>query len=172
MRLRKERALLALAVAAAVAQFGCSDNKDEATAPVTTATMHSPEADAANKAPEEPTTTSALATLSVASASSVSGDLRLEQRADGVWIEGDVSGLSPGNHVGRIHEKGDCNAPDASSAGDPFVPGESAAPAGVESTVANAATPDTSANAATPDTSAATAGDTSNDAPAANAPPN
>jgi Cu/Zn superoxide dismutase len=121
MRLRNERALLALALAAAVAQVGCSEKKDEAAIPVTTATMHSPEADA-NKPPEEAKPTSALATLSVASASSVSGDLRLEQRTDGVWIEGDVSGLSPGDHVVQIHEKGDCTAPDASTAGEPFVP--------------------------------------------------
>jgi Cu/Zn superoxide dismutase len=54
--------------------------------------------------------------------SKVSGTLRAEQRSDGVWITGDVSGLTPGKHGFHIHERGDCSASDGSSAGPHFAP--------------------------------------------------
>ncbi len=40
----------------------------------------------------------------------------------GVLIVADIEGLTPGEHGFHIHEKGDCSAPDASSAGDHFNP--------------------------------------------------
>jgi Cu-Zn family superoxide dismutase len=118
MRLRKEHGWMALALAAAIAQFACSAKEPQTI--TTTATMHTPEANEPPADPEAGQTSRALATLSVASASSVSGDLHFDQRPDGVWISGEVAGLSPGEHGVRIHEKGDCSADDASSAGDPF----------------------------------------------------
>jgi Cu-Zn family superoxide dismutase len=39
-------------------------------------------------------------------------------------IEGTVTGLEPGAHGFHIHEKGDCSAPDASSAGGHFEPAD------------------------------------------------
>jgi Cu-Zn family superoxide dismutase len=54
--------------------------------------------------------------------SKVAGTLRVEQRSDGVWITGDVSGLTPGKHGFHIHERGDCSAADGSSAGPHFAP--------------------------------------------------
>jgi Cu/Zn superoxide dismutase len=119
MRLRKEYAWTALALVASVAQFACS-SKDEAAAPITTASMHEPTADQPAANPDAVEAKRALATLSVASASSVSGDLHFEQRSDGLWVEGNVTGLSPGAHGIQVHEKGDCTADDASSAGEPF----------------------------------------------------
>jgi len=51
------------------------------------------------------------------------GTVSLVERADGVQVTYSLSGLPPGtNHALHIHEWGDCNALDASSAGPIFNP--------------------------------------------------
>src|SRR5690606_9599528 len=52
------------------------------------------------------------------------GLIKLTRTADGVSIEGTVTGLEPGLHGFHIHENGDCSAPDASSAGGHFEPAD------------------------------------------------
>ncbi|HKQ96541.1 MAG TPA: superoxide dismutase family protein, partial [Candidatus Polarisedimenticolia bacterium] len=42
---------------------------------------------------------------------------------DGVHVVADLTGLTPGEHGFHIHEKGDCSAPDGTSAGGHFNPG-------------------------------------------------
>jgi superoxide dismutase, Cu-Zn family len=64
----------------------------------------------------------AVARLSPASGSSVSGTVTFTERADGVDVRVSLRGLVPGEHGFHIHEQGDCSAPDASSAGDHFNP--------------------------------------------------
>lgn len=65
----------------------------------------------------------AEADLASASGSLVSGKLTLVPMGSGVHVTGDIGGLSPGsNHGFHIHEKGDCSAADASSAGGHFNP--------------------------------------------------
>jgi len=62
--------------------------------------------------------------LSAASGSLVSGALVLRPMGDGVHITGEVGGLKPGDVRGfHIHERGDCSAADASTAGGHFNPG-------------------------------------------------
>jgi Cu-Zn family superoxide dismutase len=57
------------------------------------------------------------------SSSTVTGTLTLQQKADGVRISGEVRGFSPASaHGFHVHEKGDCSAADASSAGPHFNP--------------------------------------------------
>jgi len=69
------------------------------------------------------TLSSASVNLAAASSSLVSGTLRLMPMADGVHLTGEVGGLTPGStHAIHIHEKGDCSAADASSAGGHFNP--------------------------------------------------
>lgn len=52
-----------------------------------------------------------------------SGSLTLTQDGDSVRLSGTLQGLKPNGQFGfHIHEKGDCSAPDASSAGDHFNP--------------------------------------------------
>ncbi|MFQ1627691.1 superoxide dismutase family protein [Lysobacter zhanggongensis] len=69
------------------------------------------------------TLSSASVNLAAASGSLVSGTLRLMPMADGVHLTGEVGGLTPGStHAIHIHEKGDCSAADASSAGGHFNP--------------------------------------------------
>jgi Cu-Zn family superoxide dismutase len=41
---------------------------------------------------------------------------------DQVLVEAEIKGLTPGLHGIHIHEKGDCSAPDATSAGGHFNP--------------------------------------------------
>ena len=69
------------------------------------------------------TTKQAVANLAAASGSLVSGKLTLVPMGAGVHIRGDIGGLTPGSSHGfHIHEKGDCSAVDASSAGGHFNP--------------------------------------------------
>lgn len=66
---------------------------------------------------------SARVQLESRSSSTVTGTLELRQKADGVQITGEVRGLSPASaHGFHVHEKGDCSAADASSAGPHFNP--------------------------------------------------
>ena len=50
------------------------------------------------------------------------GAVQLRQEGDGVVLLAKVSGLTPGAHGFHIHEKGDCSAPDGTSAGGHFNP--------------------------------------------------
>ena len=68
-------------------------------------------------------TTMANAALASRSGSNAVGVLHLMRAGDGVRVTGQVSGLAPGSvHAFHIHEKGDCSADDASSAGGHFNP--------------------------------------------------
>lgn len=65
----------------------------------------------------------AVANLASASGSLVSGRLMLVPMGDGVHISGEIGGLQANSSHGfHIHEKGDCSAADASSAGGHFNP--------------------------------------------------
>lgn len=66
---------------------------------------------------------SATATLAPASGSSVSGTIQFREVDGGVEVTANVEGLTPGDHGWHVHEKGDCSAPDATSAGGHFNPG-------------------------------------------------
>jgi len=66
----------------------------------------------------------AMANIGPASASLVSGRLAITAIDGGVRIEGNLGGLAPGGtHAIHVHERGDCSAADASSAGGHFNPG-------------------------------------------------
>jgi len=68
---------------------------------------------------------SATATLSPASGSNVRGNVTFTQAGQNrVRISGEISGHSPGPKGFHIHEKGDCSAPDARSAGEHFNPSQ------------------------------------------------
>ncbi len=65
----------------------------------------------------------AKAHLDGRSGSQVSGDATFVDKAGKVEVTIEASGLTPGQHGVHIHEKGDCTASDASSAGPHFAPG-------------------------------------------------
>ncbi|MBX9401285.1 superoxide dismutase family protein [Lysobacter sp. BMK333-48F3] len=69
------------------------------------------------------TAQSAVAVMASASGSLVSGKLSLRPMGDGVHLTGEIGGLGANStHAIHIHEKGDCSAADASSAGGHFNP--------------------------------------------------
>ena len=73
------------------------------------------------------TAQSARAHLASASGSLVSGTVQLRAMGDGVHLTGTVGGFYPRSHHGiHVHERGDCSAADAASAGGHFDPAGSA----------------------------------------------
>ena len=67
--------------------------------------------------------TAAVADLQPASGSKVSGSVSFQRESDKkVRVTAHLTGLTPGKHGIHIHEKGDCGAPDASSAGPHYNP--------------------------------------------------
>ena len=64
----------------------------------------------------------AEALLDTTQGNSVSGKVSFTEAGNKLRVIAEVSGLTPGAHVIRVHEKGDCSAPDASSAGGYFRP--------------------------------------------------
>ena len=107
---------LGLAVAIAL-MAGCASSGTP------TATAKPP----SDNAPAKSTASRATVVLAPASGSLVSGTLTLVPMGDGVHMSGEVGGLKPGDTRGfHIHEKGDCSAADASTAGGHFNPGAQA----------------------------------------------
>lgn len=77
--------------------------------------------------PEVSTLARAQTVMTPASASLVSGTLAVTAVAGGVRVTGELGGLQPGSpHAIHIHEKGDCSAVDATSAGGHFNPRQQA----------------------------------------------
>ena len=66
--------------------------------------------------------TTAVAEMKPASKSEVSGSVTFTEKDGKVEVAIDLKGLTPGDHGFHIHEKGDCSAPDAASAGGHFNP--------------------------------------------------
>ena len=110
----------ALLAASVVALSACSS------APIDTGATPAPSSTPAAPAAQstaQSTAKSATVNLASASGSLVSGKLTVVPMGDGVHLTGEVGGLSPGStHAIHIHEKGDCSAADASSAGGHFNP--------------------------------------------------
>lgn len=63
-----------------------------------------------------------VAVLKPTKGNNVKGTVRFVEIPPNVHIIADVTGLTPGEHGFHIHEKGDCSAPDASTAGGHFNP--------------------------------------------------
>src|SRR5213079_384213 len=66
--------------------------------------------------------TKAAATLEPKSGSQVTGTVTFTKTGDEVHVVAAFHNLKPGKHGFHIHEKGDCSAPDAASAGLHFNP--------------------------------------------------
>jgi Cu-Zn family superoxide dismutase len=108
----------ALAAATVLALAACSSTPDSSAPAASTAPAPTPVATSTAKA--------AAVNLASASGSLVSGTLSVMPMGDGVHLRGEVGGLGPNaTHAIHIHEKGDCSAADASSAGGHFNPSAS-----------------------------------------------
>jgi Cu-Zn family superoxide dismutase len=66
--------------------------------------------------------TKATCKLESKSGSQVTGTVTFTKVGDEVQVVADITGLKPGKHGFHLHEKGDCSAPDAASAGAHFNP--------------------------------------------------
>jgi Cu-Zn family superoxide dismutase len=66
--------------------------------------------------------TKATAKLEPKSGSKVTGTIMFMKSGDEVTVHGEIENLTPGAHGFHIHEKGDCSAADAASAGAHFNP--------------------------------------------------
>lgn len=64
----------------------------------------------------------AIAVLHPTAGNKVGGTVTFTEVADGVQVNAELTGLTPGNHGFHVHEFGDCSAPDLSSAGGHFNP--------------------------------------------------
>ncbi|MCL7715779.1 superoxide dismutase family protein [Stenotrophomonas mori] len=111
-----------LFLAAALALGACSPADPPAS--VDPAPAPAPEADPA--APPAVATPVASARLEPTKDSAVAGTVTFSIVDGKLRASGDLSGLAPGSEHGfHIHEKGDCSAPDGTSAGGHFNPGGS-----------------------------------------------
>src|SRR5689334_5760157 len=111
---------------------GCGRKDDAAVAPAgspaseapaptgdspTVATATQPESTSGSSAVGE-TTSQATVQLAATKGNTANGGLRISAAGTGVRISGMVQGLKPDSEFGfHFHEKGDCSAPDATSAG-------------------------------------------------------
>ena len=66
---------------------------------------------------EAPTVEYAVAVLEPKSDSGVTGTVRFALGADGVSVDANAAGLTPGLHAFHVHVYGDCTSPDGKSAG-------------------------------------------------------
>ncbi|GAB3345017.1 superoxide dismutase family protein [Lysobacter tyrosinilyticus] len=95
------------------------------TAPATSSMSAATPSRAATPVRTVPLARGASITLAPASGSLVSGKLSALPIAGGVRITGEIGGLARGStHAIHIHEKGDCSAADATSAGGHFNPAQ------------------------------------------------
>ena len=62
------------------------------------------------------------ATIEPTQGNTAAGEVRFYKVDTGVRVVASVSGLTPGKHGFHLHEKGDCSAPDAMSAGGHYNP--------------------------------------------------
>ncbi len=116
--------LLASAASISLAALlsACASAPVDSTAPASAAATPSASPPPVNAAAQS-TVERARVNLSPASGSLVSGRLTVAPMGDGVHFTGQVGGLEPNStHAIHIHEKGDCSAADASSAGGHFSP--------------------------------------------------
>ncbi|MCL2161583.1 MAG: superoxide dismutase family protein [Betaproteobacteria bacterium] len=75
----------------------------------------------------EPAPPQASALLAPTQGNTVQGNVVFRQEPNGgIRVIAEVTGLTPGSHGFHVHEKGDCSAPDATSAGGHFNPHQTA----------------------------------------------
>jgi len=98
----------------AVLAISCSPQKEKAQ-------EETPEEETTMEEPAEAPAT-ATADIGPASGSNVTGQATFTEENGAVKMVVDLSGISPGTHAIHLHEKGDCSAEDASSAGGHWNP--------------------------------------------------
>ena len=82
-----------------------------------------PASPAGSAAGGPPAATRAVATIAPTQGNTAAGTVTFTAVKGAVHVIADLTGLAPGEHGFHIHEKGDCSAPDGTSAGGHFNPG-------------------------------------------------
>jgi superoxide dismutase, Cu-Zn family len=107
-----------IAMCAATLLAACGQNSEQPTPPDAGAT-----GTPSTPAVAPPSVAGASAQLAPTQGNEANGSITLTPEAGGVRLTGSVQGLKPTGEFGfHIHEKGDCSAPDATSAGPHFNP--------------------------------------------------
>ncbi|NJM92733.1 MAG: superoxide dismutase family protein [Rhodospirillaceae bacterium] len=107
----------ALLIASALSALACGSRDEPGTAQSPTDPATS--ADAGGSVDARP----GRAVLKPTQGNTAAGELTLTSQGDGVHFTGRITGLRPASEHGiHVHERGDCSAPDASSAGEHFNP--------------------------------------------------
>jgi Cu-Zn family superoxide dismutase len=121
MNTQYPRFLIAVTVGAALLA-GCGKRDETATPPADTADTPATTVTPSPADAPAPAAT-ASATLAPTQGHNAAGTLTIQAEGDALRIGGTLQGLTPNAEFGfHIHEKGDCSAPDASSAGAHFNP--------------------------------------------------
>ena len=101
---------------------GCEPSADKPSdSPSSTNRIKSPAA-ALKTSTNRSVSVKAVAELTPTEGNEARGTVTFTTEDEWVRVVGDFSGLEPGSHGFHIHEKGDCSAPDGSSAGGHFNP--------------------------------------------------
>ena len=110
---------LGLAIAATLLLAACSKEQPASAPREPEATTAAP----AEKATPSEAAHEAAAQIAPTQGNTVTGSVALNSSPQGVRITGAIQGLKPNAEFGfHVHEKGDCSAPDGSSAGGHFNP--------------------------------------------------
>ncbi len=110
---------LGLAIVGTLLLAACSREQPRSAVIETEPTTAAP---AEQATPAEPAP-GAVAQVAPTQGNTVTGSLALASSSEGVRISGAIQGLKPNAEFGfHVHEKGDCSAPDGSSAGGHFNP--------------------------------------------------
>jgi Cu-Zn family superoxide dismutase len=113
---------LLLSLTLATALLAACGKRDEAVAPAAD-TADTPATTVTPAPADAPAPDTASAQLGPTQGQTAAGTLTLTAEGDSLRISGTLQGLAPNGEFGfHIHEKGDCSAPDASSAGGHFNP--------------------------------------------------
>lgn len=110
-----------LTIALSIVAAACGGKSKPAPAPVAEAPKPDPTPTPVEPAPP-PTPKAAVAELASASKSKVKGTIDFKEVDGGIEVIATIEGLKAGDHAYHVHEKGDCSAPDATSAGGHFNP--------------------------------------------------
>jgi Cu-Zn family superoxide dismutase len=104
----------------------CASSQQSADAPEAAAAEGAPPEAEATPPAEAPSAPEAGKTVQVAflakSGSTLAGSGTLTETSAGVQVALALENVPPGEHGAHVHEKGDCSAPDGSSAGGHFNP--------------------------------------------------
>jgi len=107
----------------ALALSACGGDQPSEQSADTSASRDAPAESSGPVSPPQQSMEGASVQLAATQGHTANGSLSLSESPDGVRISGTVQGLAPDAQFGfHIHEKGDCSAPDASSAGGHFNP--------------------------------------------------